>query len=161
MKRVWRDLTAAAYSTRTYMYKILNNMYGKGVPVRLGTVDLILPYYYDSGVYEDFMFLSWAGRPLSQYSEVKAGVINGVSTILKRIHNLGVLHCDAEPRNILYDGDRLTVIDFEHAQFRARQPLGSMGANEQNRKRKRAHEPKDEFATELALTVERFSRCVS
>ena len=58
------------------------------------------------------------------------------------------------------------VIDFERAEFRARQPLLSIGTNKQNRKRNRpkrksAPRRKDEFARELESAVEKVSRCVS
>ena len=53
------------------------------------------------------------------------------------LHQLQVLHVDAEPRNILYDAisGTLMVIDFERAEFRGRQPLGSISPNGQGRKR--------------------------
>ncbi|KAL2108990.1 hypothetical protein VUR80DRAFT_3119 [Thermomyces stellatus] len=143
------------------IYNKLRTLQGRGVPVSLGIIDLILPYYYNSGVYEYFIFFSWAGWPLSQCDKVKAGAVNAVTAILKRIHDLGVLHCDAEPRNILYDGNNFMVIDFERAKFCARQPLRSIGTNEQNQTRKRRPKQKDEFARELESAVEKVSRYVT
>ncbi|KXH36021.1 hypothetical protein CNYM01_14384, partial [Colletotrichum nymphaeae SA-01] len=46
------------------MYDKLRLIQGKYVPVCLGRTDLTLPLYYDSGVYEHVLFLSWAGKPL-------------------------------------------------------------------------------------------------
>ena len=37
---------------------------GKYVPVCMGAVDLMRPYYYNCGVYVRMLFLSWAGRPV-------------------------------------------------------------------------------------------------
>ncbi|KAF2453121.1 hypothetical protein BDY21DRAFT_357348 [Lineolata rhizophorae] len=157
------------------LYDRLRALQGKHVPVCLGRVDLILPYYYDGGVFEHFMFLSWAGRPvfkcINQLSQ--PGVVDAVTTAFKELHTLGVLHCDAEPRNILYDADRsnLMVVDFERAKFYDRQPLGSISPNGQKRRGKRGmlqkqekddmsqKQEKDDFAQELQFAVDSVSRC--
>ncbi|KAI2602457.1 hypothetical protein GGR54DRAFT_502095 [Hypoxylon sp. NC1633] len=111
------------------IYDRLRPVQGKHVPVCLGMVDLALPYYSNAGVFEYFMFLSWAGWPL--YSIMKQAVekdrqplldiqttdhaiIEEVATAFDAIHELGVLHRDVELRNLLY-GTRLMVIDFERA----------------------------------------------
>ncbi len=141
---------------------------GKYVPVCLGSIDLVLPYYYDSGVYVHFMFYSWAGRPLFDCGDLanKARVVGAVTAIFKAVHKLCVLHHDAEPRNILCDTNSggLMVVDFERAEFSGRQPLGSIGPNGLNWKRKRGisqKQGKDEFARELESAVEKVSRCVA
>ncbi|KAK8115619.1 hypothetical protein PG984_012121 [Apiospora sp. TS-2023a] len=41
------------------VYSKIRPMQGRGVPVCLGLVELVLPYYYDCGVFTHFMFLSW------------------------------------------------------------------------------------------------------
>ena len=46
------------------IYDRLRSIQGKYTPVCLGMVDLVLRYYYDGGVFEYFLFLSWAGEPL-------------------------------------------------------------------------------------------------
>jgi hypothetical protein len=147
------------------LYDQLRAIQGKHVPVCLGRVDLVLPYYYDSGVYVHFLFLSWAGRPLFDcINQVdKAGVIRAVTTAFTELHRLHVLHCDAEPRNILYNAysGNLMIVDFERAEFQGRQPLGSIGSNAQNRRRKRKTSQKrgnDVFARELRSVVECVSR---
>ncbi|KAI6777617.1 uncharacterized protein J7T54_004900 [Emericellopsis cladophorae] len=86
------------------IYDHLRVLQGKVVPVCLGTLDLVKPYYYDSGVYKYFMLLSYGGRPvLRELGEVNARVANEVLTALSRLHQYRVLHCDAELRNVLYD----------------------------------------------------------
>jgi len=96
----------------------------------------------------------------------KAGIVDGVMAALKELHKLRVLHCDAEPRNMLYDassGD-LMLVDFERAEFRGhhRQTLGSISPNgQQDRKRKRGMPWKqDDFAREMQSAVDTVSRCV-
>ncbi|RCI13867.1 hypothetical protein L249_8268 [Ophiocordyceps polyrhachis-furcata BCC 54312] len=119
----------------TDMYKRLRPIQGKHVPVCLGIIDLVLPYYYDSGVYVHFMFLSWGGQSvlISEDPAIKSGMDSAVGTILKAVHGLRVLHRDAEPRNIVYDEScgRFMFVDFERAEFRGRQrqPLGSVAVN--------------------------------
>ncbi|KAH7201277.1 hypothetical protein DER44DRAFT_669271 [Fusarium oxysporum] len=135
------------------IYSHLQDLQGKIVPVCLGVVHLIKPYYYDSGVYEDFMFLSYGGRPvLRGLGEVNADITNEILAALSRLHQHGVLHRDAEPRNVLYDKrtGRCMIVDLMLAEFLDRQPLGPINVNGRNRKRKwapRKHE-QDVFAVE-------------
>ncbi|KZL63821.1 serine threonine protein kinase, partial [Colletotrichum incanum] len=91
---------------------------------------------YYSGVFEHFLFLSWAGLPLFDYTNqtTKIDIVNKVAAAYKRIHRLHILHHDAEPRNIMYDqkSGNVMIVDFERAEFRSRRPLGSPGPNDQN-----------------------------
>jgi serine/threonine protein kinase len=114
------------------------------------------------------MFLSWAGQPLFDglYQASKADVIAAVTAMFKAVRGQRVLHRDAEPGNILYDtnSDKLMAVDFERAEFRCRQPLGSIDSNGRSRKRKRAtslKQEKDVFAQELESVVEAVLRCVA
>ncbi|CEF77803.1 unnamed protein product [Fusarium graminearum] len=115
------------------------DLQGMFVPVCLGTVHLTKPYYYDSGVYKDLMFLSYGGRPFLKHSgEVSPGIANEILAALGRLHQHGVLHHDAEPRNVLYDkrADGYMIVDLMMAEFHDRQPLGPINVNGRNQKRK-------------------------
>jgi len=166
--RAWKFSTVPSLlQHENEVYDRLQPIQGTYVPVCLGHINLVKPYYYDSDVYTHFMFLSWAGRPLSYCGDRvnAAQAVNAVAAIFKAVHELRVLHRDAEPRNILYDTDSgsLMVVDFERAEFDGRQPLGSVGANGVHRKRKRGilqKQGKDEFASELESAVENVSRCL-
>ncbi|KAI0400705.1 hypothetical protein F4802DRAFT_609898 [Xylaria palmicola] len=120
------------------VYDQLRTIQGKYVPVCLGNVDLVLPYYYNGGVFEHFLFLGWAGRPLFDLSckANKAAIVDIVGAGFKAVHSLHVLHGDAEPRNILYNADNgnVMIVDFERAIFSNREPLGLISPN-----RKRKH----------------------
>ncbi|KAI8954159.1 hypothetical protein F4801DRAFT_534524 [Xylaria longipes] len=120
------------------VYDQLRTIQGKHVPVCLGNVDLVLPYYYDGGVFEHFLFLGWAGRPLFDLPRDanKPAIVDAVSAGFKSIHKLHVLHGDAEPHNILYDADNgdVMIVDFERARLLNREPLGLISPN-----RKRKH----------------------
>lgn len=135
------------------IYSHLHDLQGKFIPVCLGVVDLLKPYYFDSGVYGDFMFLSYGGRPvLRALGNVNADVTNEILAALGRLHQHGVLHGDAEPRNVLYDErtGRCMIVDLMLAELHVRQPLGPINANKRNGKRKRApgKTEKDVFAVE-------------
>ncbi|KAI1736671.1 hypothetical protein F4680DRAFT_451761 [Xylaria scruposa] len=101
------------------VYDQLHSIQGKYVPVCVGSLDLVLPYYYDGGVFEHLLFLSFAGKPLfglpSQAD--KTSVVAAVDRAFQAIHKSCVIHRDAEPRNILYNachGD-IMIVDFERS----------------------------------------------
>ncbi|RYP56570.1 hypothetical protein DL771_011749 [Monosporascus sp. 5C6A] len=150
------------------VYDRLRTIQGKHVPVCLGMIDLALPYYYDGGVFEHFLFLSWAGRPLFECTDQigKPDILHTVTTAYAALHRLCVLHRDAELRNILYDvgSGRLMVVDFERAQILNRPPLGLISPNGPTRKRKRGgkeHGGKDPFAQELQLVSGNVSKWIN
>ncbi|KAH7116618.1 hypothetical protein B0J13DRAFT_426157, partial [Dactylonectria estremocensis] len=69
--------------------------------------------------------LSYAGQPVFKYMrQVKADVEEIVTTFTK-LHNPRVLHCDAGPRNVLYDvrNGRCMIVYLERAEVHTRQPL--------------------------------------
>ncbi|AEO55539.1 hypothetical protein MYCTH_2299494 [Thermothelomyces thermophilus ATCC 42464] len=121
------------------IYDRVSHIQGEHVPVCVGLIDLVLPYYFDGYEFEHFLLLSWAGQPLSKYVDkiTKSSAIHLTTKAYTELHRLHVLHCDAEPRNLLYDAsnDRVMVVDFERATLH--QPLGSISPNTQRRKRKR------------------------
>ncbi|EEU47048.1 uncharacterized protein NECHADRAFT_35371 [Fusarium vanettenii 77-13-4] len=136
------------------MYIHLRDIQGEFIPVCLGVIGLVKPYYFNSGVYKDFMFLSYGGQPvLKEFKEVSIDMANEILTALGRLHQHGVLHCDAEPRNVLYDEytGRCVMVDLMLAKFHARQPLGTIKVNNsRNQKRKSGSgkQEKDVFAIE-------------
>ncbi|EDN11401.1 predicted protein [Histoplasma mississippiense (nom. inval.)] len=106
------------------VYHRLHDIQGNYIPVCLGIVvlDPKYPYYYDEGVYTHMLLLSWAGQPISEVlkSDNSASVIEMTSQALRAIHLADVLHCDVEPRNILWNKDRNRpmLVDFERAKMR-------------------------------------------
>lgn len=168
--------TLVAKGVETAVYPLLqheNQIYdrardiqGKHTPVCLGIIDLVLPYYYDSGVFKHFLLLSWAGQSLNRCIEQvdKTLAIETITKAFVQLHQLRILHGDAEPRNILYDtsNGNFMVIDFERAEFRSHhQPLTLISPNN-SRKRKRGisqKEAKDDFKTEKQSVVGSVLRC--
>ncbi|KAI1325805.1 hypothetical protein F5Y16DRAFT_376790 [Xylariaceae sp. FL0255] len=147
------------------VYSQLRTIQGQHVPVCLGLVDLVLPYYYDGGVFVHFLFLSWAGRPLFDMSRQvsKDAVTTAVSTAFTAVHRLKVLHCDAEPRNVLYNAQNshIMIVDFERAKLFDRKPLGLISPN---RKRKHTYssekQNRDDFTKELLCILSSIQRYV-
>ncbi|KAK4073571.1 hypothetical protein Purlil1_13013 [Purpureocillium lilacinum] len=128
------------------IYEELRAIQGIHVPVSLGTLDLALPYYFDGRICTSFLFLSYAGRPLNHMNDtVQPGIVANVSEALTAIHKRGVLHRDAEPRNLLCDGNTIMVVDFEKADICKRPVLEGVSSNANNRKRKRNTEQRAEF----------------
>lgn len=101
------------------------------------------------------MFLSWVRRPLFEFLDKvnKAGAVDKVAAIFKAVHKLRILHHNAEPRNILFSAisDNIMAVDFEHAEFHGRQPLGS------KRRRRLSQKQEEEFVSELEHAVAKVS----
>ncbi|KID62983.1 serine/threonine protein kinase, partial [Metarhizium brunneum ARSEF 3297] len=148
------------------IYDHLQPIQGEYVPICLGIIVLAIPYYYDSGIWVHFMFLSWAGQPILDCVDpaMKAGIATAVAMAYRAVHKLRVLHRDAQPRNILYNTTSrgFMVVDFERAEFHCRRPLVSIEPN-LNRKRKRRavqKQKKNDFARELESAVANALSCV-
>jgi len=125
------------------IYERLRPIQGIHVPVHLGNVDLVRPYFYE-GIAEivHMMFLSFGGTLISQHINAnnRSDLIEQVGRSIQAIHRLGVLHRDAMPRNMLWNEEvrQVMVIDFERA---AVPKLGAvLGVISPNRKRKRVIE---------------------
>ncbi|KAH8704296.1 hypothetical protein GQ44DRAFT_743757 [Phaeosphaeriaceae sp. PMI808] len=103
------------------VYDLLRPIQGIYVPIHLGNIDLETPYYYE-GICElvHMMFLSFGGELISKHvtTENRAYVTQLAECSAQAIHNLGVLHKDFMPRNMLWNDEtgRVMVIDFERAE---------------------------------------------
>lgn len=123
------------------VYDLLRPIQGIHVPVHLGNIDLATPYYYE-GICElvHLMFLSFGGKRISQCLTIgnRPLITKQVDYSARAIHNLGVLHKDLEPRNILWNEETggVMVIDFERAEVV--KPRTVLSVISSNRKRKRA-----------------------
>ncbi|KAK0655611.1 hypothetical protein B0T16DRAFT_15030 [Cercophora newfieldiana] len=154
------------------VYDQLRTLQGKHIPVCLGLIDLVLPHYHDGRVLKHFLLLSWAGQTLSKCIGQIDKTLTTFATIaaFTGLHQLHILHGDAEPRNILYDAvsGRVMIADFERAQFRGSQPRSPTRPSGQCRRRepgalRKQRRPqqqrKDDFTRELRSVVEKVSSC--
>ncbi|KAM5438507.1 hypothetical protein MferCBS31731_005084 [Microsporum ferrugineum] len=120
------------------VYDQLQPIQGVHVPVCLGTIDIPKqPMCYDGIAYiPHFLLLAHAGTSISDCGALKGQVISAASESLQAIHKHGVLHRDVEMRNMLWDSERILIIDFERAKIMCaeRVPLGDTSLN-QPRKR--------------------------
>ncbi|KAJ4313475.1 hypothetical protein N0V84_009400 [Fusarium piperis] len=118
------------------IYSQVQGIQGKFVPVCLDVIDLIKPYYYHWGVYTHFLFLSYGGLPvLSALEEVSTDTADEILVALSQLHQRGVLHRDAEPRNVLYDErtERCMIVDLMLSEVCTRQSLKPVRGGGRNR----------------------------
>lgn len=122
------------------IYERLRPIQGIHVPVHLGNIDLEVPYLYE-GIAElvHMMFLSFGGKLVSKHltAENRPFVTQQVDCSARAIHDLGVLHKDLEPRNILWNEEtgQVMIIDFERAVVVERRTvLGAISANQKRKK---------------------------
>jgi len=103
------------------VYKRLSSIQGIYVPVCLGAIDLVRPYYHNGDQITHMLLLSWGGTRLDRHinRDNESDVMAQAITSLQAIHQLGVLHQDAMPRNMLWntEGKRVMVVDFERAEL--------------------------------------------
>ena len=99
------------------VYDQLYAIQWKDIPVGLGLIHPGLQQYCDCGVFQYFLLLSWAGRPLSKYIDQidKTRTIRAITTAFTRLHRMGILHGDAEARNLLLCDGGPMIVDFEGA----------------------------------------------
>ncbi|CAK7270166.1 hypothetical protein SEPCBS119000_003948 [Sporothrix epigloea] len=141
------------------IYERLRSIQGKHVPVCLGLTELSTPYHHDGRVWDNLLLLSWAGRPLYQCvgNLSRTQFMADVTEAFKKLHELSVLHGDAEARNITYNGEAPMIVDFEKANRSKRQPHGV--PKPRKRKRGTAQEQRDApFVEELQSVTKSVSR---
>ena len=104
------------------VYKQLESVQGTHIPVCLGNIDLDRVYSYDCGIQiTHMMFMAWVGQridcqsPPSNLQLVTKQAIDAIHAI----HELGVLHLDVMPRNLLWNEElqRVMFIDFERSEI--------------------------------------------
>ena len=128
------------------VYKSLRTLQGTYVPVCLGGIDLLVPYYHRGVELIHMMFMAWGGEALGGCRQILAHVEKDVSQMaaegMEAMHALGVLHRDVATRNMLWNEEcgRVMFVDFERSVVfetgqKQRQPLGVISGN---RKRKMA-----------------------
>lgn len=111
------------------VYNQLDEIQGIHVPVCLGNIDLPGILRHNGVQYVHMMFLSWGGERIELHAELFKDLdVEGQAVeTLQAIHELGVLHCDVSPRNILWSKElgHIMFIDFERSEIKAssKQPL--------------------------------------
>ncbi|ROW07245.1 hypothetical protein VMCG_03827 [Cytospora schulzeri] len=106
------------------VYKKLRSLQGHVIPVCMGLVNITEDAIPGFAQFPTCLLLSWAGSSLLDYSRHDNPNLNSkrlradVDEALTRVHGLGVLHQDAELRNLLITDSGVIVVDFERATTR-------------------------------------------
>ena len=129
------------------VYKRLRSIQGMYVPVCLGAIDLVLPYYHNGSKIVHMLFLSWGGIRIDRHIDRNnmGDVLDRASRALQAIHQLEVLHHDAMPRNLPWntEDERVMVVDFERAKVVERKvtkkqtALRSISGNQRPQKKRK------------------------
>lgn len=126
------------------VYKRLRPIQGIHVPVCLGAINLVRPYYHNGSKIVHMLFLSWGGIRIDRHIDPDNmnDVLDRAGKALQAVHQLGVLHHDAMPRNLLWNTieQGVMVIDFERAKVLERKAtkrtaLETLSGNQRTRKR--------------------------
>lgn len=93
-----------------------------------------IPKYIDGG--ENFLHLSYiSGENLKKYVKMKKltldeieNIICSIGEIVKKLHRYRVIHCDIKPENIIYDGEKISLIDFGSGAFQGEESIYIQGS---------------------------------
>ena len=104
------------------LYESLQSIEGTYVPVCLGGIGLVNPYYYWTGdKLVTMLFMAHGGQPITDYTktcpETQSQIASLSTECIQAIHHAGVLHRDVDPRNMLWNTELSTVmmVDFERS----------------------------------------------
>ncbi|MCJ1250138.1 hypothetical protein MMC30_007364 [Trapelia coarctata] len=100
------------------VYRHLAALQSVDVPVCLGNIDLVHPYYYHAGVEIVHMLLmAWGGLSLADQRVEHHAREAIMETAMKKIQEKGVVHRDFRPANMLWceETGGVMVIDFEQS----------------------------------------------
>lgn len=100
-------------------YETLRCVQGTIIPVYLGNIDCVRPYYYRFATrIIHFLLLSWAGEPITEDLKARCETLpDQIDRIHEQLLSIGVLHNDVRPSNILWNQrlQQLMFIDFERS----------------------------------------------
>ncbi|KAI4189528.1 MAG: hypothetical protein LQ346_005099 [Caloplaca aetnensis] len=100
------------------IYRRLRKLQGLSIPVHLGNINLVYPWYEFDFTITHMLLVSYAGRSLTddEYYHDHCSRVIEIGTELLR---LGVLHADVRPENVLWSEElkRVLLIDFERSRI--------------------------------------------
>jgi hypothetical protein len=124
------------------VYRHLNEVQGELIPIYLGNISLIRPYFLDFGVkIVHMLLLSWAGEQarndlmLTMGRDLAAETSGAVTKLL----GYGVEHRDVRPPNVLWNPEigNVVLVDFERSEILKQAQV--LQETSPNRKRKHLH----------------------
>ena len=124
------------------VYQHLDEVQGELIPVYLGNVSLVRPYFLDFGVRIVHMLLmSWVGEQARKgfMSAVGRDLATETNRAATRMLAWGVEHRDIRPPNVLWNAEtrNLMLVDFERSQILKQ--VAVLQETSPNRKRKRRY----------------------
>ncbi|KAH6672621.1 hypothetical protein B0J14DRAFT_77847 [Halenospora varia] len=124
------------------VYRHLNEVQGELIPVYLGNISLVNPYFLDFGVRIVHMLLmSWAGEQARKdlMSRMSLDVDVETNLAVTKLRDCGVEHGDVRPPNVLWNPEirNVVLVDFERSEILKQMPI--LQEISPNRKRKHLH----------------------
>ncbi|CAL3961971.1 unnamed protein product [Diplocarpon coronariae] len=124
------------------VYQHLDKVQGELIPVYLGNIALVRPYFLDFGVRIVHMLLmSWAGEQAREDLMLAMGQDLAVETsrAVTQMLGYGVEHRDVRPPNVLWNPEtrNVVLVDFERSEILKQVPV--LQEISPNRKRNREH----------------------
>ena len=121
------------------VYRHLSEVQGELIPVYLGNISLVRPYFLDVGVRIVHMLLmSWAGEQARKDLMLAMGRDLAAETtgVVTKMLDCGVEHRDVRPPNVLWntEGRKVMLVDFERSEILKQMPI--LQEISPNRKRK-------------------------
>jgi hypothetical protein len=124
------------------VYQHLDKVQGELIPVYLGNISLVCPYFLDFGVRIVHMLLmSWAGEQARKDLMITMGrdLAAETSGAVTKMLDCGVEHYDVRPPNVLWNPEirNVVLVDFERSEILKQVPV--LQETSPNRKRKHLH----------------------
>ena len=124
------------------VYRYLDKVQGELIPVYLGNISLVRPYFVDVGVKTVHMLLiSWAGEQASKDLVQAMGrdLTAETNWAVTKLLSCGVKYCDVRPPNVLWNTEirNVLLVDFECSEILKQAPV--LQETSPNRKQKHLH----------------------
>ena len=125
------------------IYRHLDEVQGELIPVYLGNVSLVRPYFLDFGVrIVHILLMSWAGEQAREdfISSLGRDIIEETTRAVTKLRYHGVDHCDVRPPNVLWNPEvgKVMLVDFERSEILKQVPVLQQ-ISPPNGKRKHLH----------------------
>jgi hypothetical protein len=125
------------------VYRLLNEVQGELIPVYLGNISLVNPYFLDFGVriVVHMLLMSWVGEQAQKDVMLRMSLDIKVETnwAVAKLRDCGVEHGDVRPPNVLWNPEtrNVVLVDFERSEILKQVPI--LQEISPNQKRKRLH----------------------
>ena len=144
------------------VYRHLDEVQGELIPVYLGNISLVYPYFLDFGVRIVHMLLmSWAGEQAREdlVSSLGRDIDEETASAVTKLRDHGVEHCDVRPPNVLWNPEnkKVMLVDFERSEILKRGPILQEISSNRNRKWHHSDDKKLRPIASYRLAVDQIS----